>query len=177
KTRNVSSMEYHTAHVLLAYLLVSVLISLTVGSLESCEYDDANVIWRNTPEYSLSDVKAMSWYKGKGSLIATWLEGKGFVEYPPYIGRLMQIGETGIKIKTTSISDSGIYWLSLTLASVDHKLEAETNLEVKVAPSKLCKPRITKEGSFIKADLPQEGCGVPHLRTKWKYNNTTITQE
>ncbi|KAL3869580.1 hypothetical protein ACJMK2_042248 [Sinanodonta woodiana] len=182
KMRKVSSVEYHAVHVLLAYLSVSVLISLTFGSLDSvsesmCEYEDANLIWRNAPTYSLSDVKAMAWYKGKGSLIATWLEGKEFMEYHPYIGRLMQIGETGIKIRTANRSDSGIYWLSLTLASVDRKLEAATYLEVKVAPSKLCKPKITQEGPLIKADLPPEDCGIPHLRTKWKRNNMIITQE
>ncbi|KAL3869643.1 hypothetical protein ACJMK2_042308 [Sinanodonta woodiana] len=182
KMRQVSSMEYHAVHFFLAYLSVSVLISLTFGSLDTvseaiCEYEDANLIWRNILNYSLSDIKAMAWYKGKYSLIATWVEKKGFMEYSPYIGRLMKIGETGIKIKTANISDSGIYWLSLTLASEYRKPEASTYLEVKVAPSKLCKPKITKEGSFIKADLPQEGCGIPHLRTKWKYNNMTITQE
>ncbi|KAL3869636.1 hypothetical protein ACJMK2_042301 [Sinanodonta woodiana] len=180
--RKVSSTKNRAVHFLLAYLSVSVLISLTLGLFDTvseakCEFEDANVTWRNTLEYSPSDVKAMAWYKGKGSLIATWLEGKGFMEYPPYIGRLMQIGATGITIRTANRSDSGTYFLSLTLASVDHKLEAATYLEVKVAPSTLCKPRITQEGPFIKADLPQEGCGIPHLRTNWKYNNVTITYE
>ncbi|KAL3869588.1 hypothetical protein ACJMK2_042256 [Sinanodonta woodiana] len=180
--RKLSSTKNPAVHFLLAYLSVSVLISLTLGLFDTvseakCEFEDANVTWRNTLEYSPSDVKAMAWYKGKGSLIATWLEGKGFMEYPPYIGRLMQIGATGITIRTANRSDSGIYFLSLTLASVDHKLEAATYLEVKVAPSTLCKPRITQEGPFIKADLPQEGCGIPHLRTNWKYNNVTITYE
>ncbi|KAL3869634.1 hypothetical protein ACJMK2_042299 [Sinanodonta woodiana] len=177
-----SSTKHHAVDYLLACILVSVLISLTLGSFNTvseamCEYEDANLIWRNAPAYSPSDIKAIEWSKGKDSRIATWLEGKGFMEYPPYIGRLMQIGETGIKIKTANRSDSGIYRVSLTLASVAYKLEVATNLDVKVAPSNLCKPRITQEGMFIKADLPHDGCGIPHLRTKWKHTNMPITHE
>ncbi|KAK3584972.1 hypothetical protein CHS0354_009664 [Potamilus streckersoni] len=119
----------------------------------------------------------MAWYNGKGSFMATWLEGKGFVEYPPYIGRLMQIGETGIKIKTATREDSGTYWLSLTIASGDHKLEAKTHLDVKVAPLSECKPRITRSGSVLKAELPSEGCGTPVLIPRWKHTNRTVNQE
>ncbi|KAK3596772.1 hypothetical protein CHS0354_038773 [Potamilus streckersoni] len=141
------------------------MISLTLGSSESvsetkCEYEDVILIWRNKPAYSYNDVKAMAWYKEK-YLIATWEEGKGFKEYSPYIGRLMQIRETGIKLKASKRSDSGSYWLSLTLASIRDTLEA-------IAPSSKCKPNITEEGSVLKAKVPSDGCGTPALSPKWK---------
>ncbi|KAL3869629.1 hypothetical protein ACJMK2_042294 [Sinanodonta woodiana] len=176
------SLKYHAVRFLLVNLYLIVLISPTVGFFDTdseavCEYEDANLIWRNTPTYSLNDVKAMAWYKGKGSLIATWMEGKGFIEYAPYVGRLMQIGETGIKIMTTKRSDSGTYWLSLTLGSADHKLEAKTDLVVIVAPSSFCKPNLTREGSFLKADLPAVDCDTSRLTLQWKYDNKTIIQK
>ncbi|KAL3869633.1 hypothetical protein ACJMK2_042298 [Sinanodonta woodiana] len=177
-----SLLKYQAVHFLLTHIYLLTLISRILGSLDTfseikCEHEAANLIWRNTPAYSFDDVKAMAWYKGKDSLIATWMEGKGFVEYAPYIGRLMQIGETGIKIKTANRSDSGTYWLSLTLASVDHKLEAATSLEVKVAPSSECKPRITRAGSIMMAELPPEGCGTPYLTPKWKRTDMTVSQD
>ncbi|KAL3869630.1 hypothetical protein ACJMK2_042295 [Sinanodonta woodiana] len=173
-----SSLKYKAVHFMLAHLYLLALISKILGLLDNfsdvkCEHEDADLIWRNTPAYSLDDVKDMAWYKGKDSLIATWMEGKGFVEYAPYIGRLMQIGETGIKIKKANRSDSGTYWLSLTLASVDHKLEAATHLEVKVAPSSECKPIIARAGSNLMAKLPHEGCGTPYLTPRWKRTDIT----
>ncbi|KAL3868605.1 hypothetical protein ACJMK2_041405 [Sinanodonta woodiana] len=180
--RKLLSLRYYAVCLILEHLFLQRMTSLALGSFESvstakCEYEDANLIWRNTPAYSLNDVKAMAWYKGKDSLIASWLEGKGFREYPPYIGRLMQIGETGIKLKRTNRSDSGSYWLSLTLASTDHKIEAVTHLEVKVAPSSQCKPNITEEGSVLKAQVPSVGCGIPPLSPKWKNTSNTLIQE
>ncbi|KAK3584973.1 hypothetical protein CHS0354_009665 [Potamilus streckersoni] len=182
KMIDLSSPKRLAVRFLLAYIFLSSSISLVVGSFDSaseakCEYEDANLIWLNMPSYSLSDVKAMAWYNGKGNLIASWLEGKGFVEYPPYMSRLIQIGETGIKIRTATRSDSGTYWLSLTLSSVDHKLEAATHLEVKVAPSNQCKPRITQEGRILKAELRLEWCGTPPLTLKWKLTNATVSDE
>ncbi|KAK3596773.1 hypothetical protein CHS0354_038774 [Potamilus streckersoni] len=181
--RQLYSLRYYAVCLMLEYLFFQEMTLLVLGLFESvseakCEYEDANLIWPNTGAYLFNDVKAMAWYKGKDSLIATWLEGKGFKEYDPYIGRLMQIGETGIKLKTVNRSDRGSYWLSLTLASTDHKLEAVTHFEVIVAPSSKCKPTITDEGSILKAELPSsEGCGIPPLSPKWKTTSKTVMQK
>ncbi|KAL3868600.1 hypothetical protein ACJMK2_041401 [Sinanodonta woodiana] len=174
--------RYYAVCFILEHLFLQRMASFALGSFESvsaakCEYEDANLTWRNTPAYSLNDVYAMAWYKGNDSLIASFEISKKFKEYPPYIGRVMQIEETGIQLKRTNRSDSGSYWLFLTLANQTIQLDAVTHFEVIVAPSSHCKPNITEEGSRLKAQLPSEGCGTPPLSPKWKNTNKTLIEE
>ncbi|KAL3868601.1 hypothetical protein ACJMK2_041402 [Sinanodonta woodiana] len=176
------SLRCYAVCVIFKHLFLQKMTSLALGSFESvsaatCEYKDAKLEWRNIPPYSVNDVKAISWYKGKDTRIATWLDGKGFKEDSPYNGRLTQIGETDLWLRAATRSDNGSYSFTLTFATTHRTLDAVTHLEVIAAPSSQCKPNITEEGSILKAEVPSVGCGTPPLSPKWKNTSNTLIQE
>ncbi|KAL3872627.1 hypothetical protein ACJMK2_035842 [Sinanodonta woodiana] len=139
-------------------------------SLETvCEFQDANLLFPNTPAGSAGDIRAKTWNKENGIRVASWMEKINFEPNSLYGDRLMAIGENSIKIRNATRSDSGTYTLVLTSGSTQKFTEFTLDLEVLVPPTDRCVPNITHERNALRPKLPPDICGIPMVTSKWKH--------
>ncbi|KAK3580838.1 hypothetical protein CHS0354_032894 [Potamilus streckersoni] len=156
------------------FLVAGITSGTNEGRVEVCEFEDANLIFPNVPAGSVGDIRAKTWNKENGVLLASWMADTNFVTSHSYGDRLMAVGENGIKIRNATRSDTGTYTLVLTSGSKQDFIEFLVHLEVLVPPSVQCTPNITHEGNSLIAKLPSEVCGIPKLIPRWINRTQTL---
>ncbi|KAL3872632.1 hypothetical protein ACJMK2_035847 [Sinanodonta woodiana] len=158
------------------YLFLSILPRSKGNSLETvCEFQDANLLFPNTPAGSAGDIRAKTWNKENGNRVASWMENTNFEPNSQYRDRLMAIGENSIKIRNATRSDSGTYMLVVTNRSSQKFTEFTLDLEVLVPPTNRCIPIITHERNALRPKLPPDICGIPMVTSKWKHYSDDIS--
>ncbi|KAL3872641.1 hypothetical protein ACJMK2_035856 [Sinanodonta woodiana] len=157
------------SHIAVCFFLL-ILSSNRGKSLKTvCEFQDAYLLFPNTPAGSASDIRAKTWNKENGIRVASWMEKTNFEPNSLYVGRLMAIGENSIKIRNATRSDTGTYTLVLTNGLSQKFTEFTVNLEVLVPPTNQCIPIITHESNALRPKLPPDICGIPMVTSKWKH--------
>ncbi|KAL3872650.1 hypothetical protein ACJMK2_035865 [Sinanodonta woodiana] len=145
---------------------IFLIVSKCGGSFDKvhvCEYEDALIQWPDIP----TNVRDKTVYRGD-NLVVAWSKAFRFTAVGSYEGRVVQQGESAIKIKKANRSDSGTYKLTYNTDATENSSSVNLEVEVIVPPTNQCIPIITHESNALRPELPPDVCGIPMVTSKWE---------